>query len=86
MNIGESTISGTYILPKVIGKFNQRYPGIDIQLSISDTEDILKAIADGRIDIGIVGYPPGRHFYKKEIELDIIIVAVPSFCRIYKII
>lgn len=53
--VGASQTTGTYLLPKVIGLFRQRYPSIDIQLQVDSTRKIVWDTINRNIDIGIVG-------------------------------
>lgn len=55
LHIGGSTIPGSYILPQVIGKFNEQYPDVMISLTIHSTERIIKLVADGTLELGLVG-------------------------------
>ena len=53
--IGASQTTGTYLMPKVIGLFRQRYPIIQIQLEVASTKKIVLDAMNRHIDIGIVG-------------------------------
>jgi len=53
--VGGSTIPGGYLLPRVIGKFKMEYPRIRPSLIIADTERIIAGIAEGSIELGVVG-------------------------------
>jgi len=53
--IGASQTTGTYLMPKIIGLFQQKYPNINIQLNVESTRKIAWYIMNREIDIGIVG-------------------------------
>lgn len=53
--VGASQTTGTYLMPKVIGLFRQRYPSIEIQLQVNSTRKVVADIVNRHIDIGIVG-------------------------------
>jgi DNA-binding transcriptional LysR family regulator len=53
--IGGSTIPGAYLLPRLIGLFNKKYPEVRIALTIADTSRVLELITCGEIELGIVG-------------------------------
>jgi DNA-binding transcriptional LysR family regulator len=53
--VGASQTTGTYLMPKVIGLFRQRYPTIEIQLQVASTRKIVWDTINRHIDIGIVG-------------------------------
>lgn len=55
LTIGASQTTGTYLMPKIIGLFRQRYPNIDIQLQVDSTRKIVWDMVNGNIDVGIVG-------------------------------
>jgi DNA-binding transcriptional LysR family regulator len=55
LKIGASTIPGTYLLPKWIGKFYELFPKVDIINEIADSEQILARIFNKQIDIGVTG-------------------------------
>ena len=53
--IGSSNVMGTYHLPKIIRLYNDRYPGIDIDLRLGNSNYVLGKILEGAVDIGIAG-------------------------------
>ncbi|NIA20045.1 MAG: LysR family transcriptional regulator [Xanthomonadaceae bacterium] len=55
LEIGGSTIPGEYILPPAIGRFKQDRPIIKITLKIGDTRAIVAAVAEGQLELGMVG-------------------------------
>ncbi|MGL4799380.1 MAG: LysR family transcriptional regulator [Cellulosilyticaceae bacterium] len=55
INIGGSNTPGTYILPKIIGRFKEKYPYVKINLKIGTTEEIAYLVTTGNIDIAING-------------------------------
>ncbi|MGI6711324.1 MAG: selenium metabolism-associated LysR family transcriptional regulator [Bacillota bacterium] len=55
LSLGASTIPGEYLLPKYIGRFKKKYPGIEVSLRIGDTGFVLDLVTDRKIDLGVVG-------------------------------
>lgn len=55
LTIGASTIPGEYILPSLLADFKGKYPGIDINLVIGDTKEIVEKVTDAEVEIGVVG-------------------------------
>lgn len=55
INLGGSTIPGEYILPKIIGKFYEKYPFILIKLTISDSTEIERLVLSGALELGVIG-------------------------------
>ena len=55
LTIGSSTTPGEYILPWVIGKFRQLHPGIQVSLTIYNTQTVIDRIHTHELDIGMAG-------------------------------
>ena len=55
VHMGGSTIPGEYILPRIIGRFNDKYPFISVNLTISDTTEIRKLVLRGALELGVIG-------------------------------
>lgn len=54
LRIGASTTLSLYVLPKVLSVFRQKWPEIKITLINRNTENILKALIQGDIDLAVV--------------------------------
>ena len=53
--IGASQTTGTYLMPRLIGIFRHKYPQIRIELKVHSTRRISWGVANGEIDLAIVG-------------------------------
>jgi DNA-binding transcriptional LysR family regulator len=53
--LGGSTIPGGYLLPRMVGQFKKRFPGVTLSLMIADTEQIVSGVLDGTLELGVVG-------------------------------
>jgi len=53
--IGASQTTGTYLMPRLIGIFRHKYPQITVELQVHSTRRISWAVANGQIDLAIVG-------------------------------
>lgn len=53
--LGASTIPGEYVMPRYIGAFLRKYPGITMSLTVQDTGSVLDLLLDRKIDLGLVG-------------------------------
>ena len=57
-----------YFVPRILGTFRQRYPGINISLQIANRQQILDRLSDNLDDLYFIGQPPEdleinlRHF------------------------
>ena len=82
LTLGASTTPGEYVLPLAVGQFRQIYPGIRLELVISNTRSIIQRILTGEMDLGMVGDLAQEHSNDLEmivyVEDEIVLVAVPS--------
>ncbi len=63
IRLGTGDTACIYFLPPVLRALRNKFPSLDIVVSTDNTPDILKAIEDNTIDIGLVTLPaPGRMF------------------------
>ena len=53
--IGGSTIPGQYILPPLLGAFKRLHPHTRITLKVSDSGEVTRMVAEGELDLGVVG-------------------------------
>ena len=53
--IWASQTTGTYLMPKIIGLFQQKYPNINVQLNVDSTRKVAWHLMNRQVDIGIVG-------------------------------
>ncbi|QIX62381.1 LysR family transcriptional regulator [Hymenobacter sp. BT18] len=54
MVIGASTTISLYVIPPVLSAYLQRYPGTQLTLKNRNSENILKALLEHEIDLGII--------------------------------
>ena len=80
--LGASTTPGEYVLPSIVGRFRQLYPGIHVELVIGNTRNIIQRILDHDMDLGMVGDHVEE--FSSELEMvdyqddEIVLVAAPS--------
>nr|ARW64893.1 transcription regulator of Rubisco operon [Polysiphonia sertularioides] len=53
--IGASQTTGTYLMPRLIGLFRQRYPQVNVQLQVHSTRLISWSVANGQVDLAVIG-------------------------------
>ncbi|MEM0979839.1 MAG: LysR family transcriptional regulator [Cyanobacteria bacterium P01_H01_bin.58] len=53
--VGASQTTGTYLLPRMIGLFRQRYPDVAVQLHVHSTRRTSWSVANGQVDLAIIG-------------------------------
>ena len=61
LTIGASSTPGTYVLPRVIGAFQERFPNVTVTLDIANTRRIQERILRNELDVGIVGWEVSSH-------------------------
>ena len=84
VEIGGSTIPGEYLLPKIIGRFHEKFPGISVHISVGDSKQIETRVMEGTLELGVIGYEStidrAEQFRLWEDEL---IVALPKGHALY---
>jgi DNA-binding transcriptional LysR family regulator len=53
--IGASQTTGTYLLPRMIGMFRQKYADVAVQLHVHSTRRTSWSVANGQVDLAIIG-------------------------------
>ena len=53
--VGASQTTGTYLLPRMLGLFRQKYPDVSVQLQVHSTRRTSWAVANGQVDLAIIG-------------------------------
>jgi len=53
--VGGSTIPAHYLLPSVLAVFLKRHPEVTVQVSVGDSEAIVRDILEGRLMVAVVG-------------------------------
>ncbi len=61
--VGASQTTGTYLMPRLIGLFRQKYPEVAVQLHVHSTRRTSWSVANGQVDLAIIGgeVPPELH-------------------------
>lgn len=75
-------------LPKVIGNFSQKYPGISIQLSEGNHGEVWRWLVQGEIDLGFFSAPAPEGFDFFPIAEDPVMAVLPQnhpLCALEKI-
>jgi len=52
--IGASTTIAEFLLPKILGEFKSRYPGIVPRLIVANSEAVQQRVAECRLDLGFI--------------------------------
>jgi DNA-binding transcriptional LysR family regulator len=77
--------SATYaLMPRVLPRFRERYPGVQLALAESTTARIVERVESGDIDVGLVRFPIGRACRARvfPVERDVFVAALPAGHRL----
>lgn len=55
LDLGASTVPGHYLLPRALALFKEKLPGIEVSLSVSNSQEVRAGIREGRFELGLVG-------------------------------
>jgi LysR family transcriptional regulator, low CO2-responsive transcriptional regulator len=55
-----TTTAGEYLLPPLVADFRRSHPGIQVALRVGNREEVLSALANGEVDLAVMGRPPAR--------------------------
>jgi LysR family transcriptional regulator, low CO2-responsive transcriptional regulator len=55
IHLGASTAPGVYLLPDTLGCFRRDHPGVAVEVEIAASDEILKRLVAGRVQLAIVG-------------------------------
>lgn len=66
-----------YFVPRALGPFCQRYPGIEVSLKVTNRERVLERLANNLDDLYILGQPPDNldAVYKPFLENPLVVIA-----------
>src|SRR5205809_2990550 len=55
IHLGASTAPGVYLLPDTLGCFRRDHPGVTVEVEVAASEEILKRLLAGRVQLALVG-------------------------------
>lgn len=53
-----SWIPGVYLLPSTLGCFQQEYPGVNVEIEVASSADVVQRLLAGRVQLALVGAAP----------------------------
>src|SRR5207247_4408585 len=78
ISLGTGATACIYLLPPILKELRKLHPGLEIVVSTGYSPDILRALADGRIDAALVTMPAaGRGFETVPVMLDEMVAVFP---------
>lgn len=60
VRIGSGATACIYLLPPLLRELRQRFPGLELTVNTGNTDDMLRAVAENRLDLALVTLPPPR--------------------------
>jgi len=54
LSLCASTTVGNYVLPKVLGTFHARYPGVELVLDLKNSEEVCEVVRQGHRELGLI--------------------------------
>src|SRR5436190_23851577 len=78
VRLGTGATACIYLLPPLLRDLRRRFPDLEISVSTGNTPDMLRAIEENRIDVGLVTLPAaGRAFDIRPIMEDEFVLVAP---------
>jgi molybdate transport repressor ModE-like protein len=86
IHLGASTAPGVYLLPDTLGCFRRSYPGVTVEVEVAASDEILKRLLAGRVQLALVGATrtDGRVELDPFLEDEIVGVAKPDLVPLEK--
>jgi DNA-binding transcriptional LysR family regulator len=54
LSLFASTTLADHVVPRILVPFRSRYPGISVQLKVGNTEEVIQAVRQGQVPLGLV--------------------------------
>lgn len=78
LEIGASTIPGTYILPPHLKTFAARYPEVSVAIRIGDSQAVAREVMEREVEVGVVGArPQSAKLISEPLARDELVLVVP---------
>jgi len=80
LRLGSSTTIAQYVLPRILGAFLRQYPQVKLSLVSGNTEKIVEAVAEERVELGIIEGPAMRRDVKtrRMIQDEMVLIVSPN--------
>src|SRR5437870_8746156 len=81
IHLGASTAPGVYLLPDTLGCFRRDHPGVMVEVEVAASDEILKRLLSGRLQLALVGATEADERIELEpfLEDGLVGVARPGF-------
>lgn len=80
LRLGGSMSLGNYLLPGVVARFHRLHPGVEVTLEVGNTEQVLCAVRENRVDIGFVEGAFEKEQFAAELLMrdELVVIAPPG--------
>ena len=80
LRLGASTTVAQYVLPRILGAFLRQYPQVKFSLVSGNTERIVDAVAEEKVELGIIEGPAMRRDVKTErmVQDEMVLIVSPN--------
>jgi LysR family transcriptional regulator, transcriptional activator of the cysJI operon len=80
LQLGASTTVAQYVLPRILGAFLRQYPQVKLSLVSGNTERIVEAVAEEKVELGIIEGPAMRRDVKTErmVRDEMVLIVSPN--------
>ena len=79
--LGTSTTIAQYVLPRLLGAFQNEYPKIQFSLQSGNTSEVVRWLLEGKVSLGLIEGPARERGVRTEpfMEDELILIMPPSF-------
>jgi DNA-binding transcriptional LysR family regulator len=80
LRLGASTTVAQYVLPRILGAFLRQYPQVKLSLMSGNTEQVVEAVAEESVELGIIEGPAMRRDVKTErmVRDEMVLIVSPN--------
>jgi LysR family transcriptional regulator, transcriptional activator of the cysJI operon len=80
LRLGASTTVAQYVLPRILGAFLRQHPQVKLSLVSGNTERIVEAVAEKKVELGIIEGPAMRRDVKTErmVRDEMVLIVSPN--------
>ena len=79
--LGASTTIAQYVLPRLLGAFQNEHPKIQFSLRSGNTSEVVQCLLDGRVALGLIEGPARERGVRTEpfMEDELVLITPPGF-------
>jgi DNA-binding transcriptional LysR family regulator len=79
--LGASTTIAQYVLPRLLGAFQNEYPKIQFSLQSGNTSEVVRWLLEGKVALGLIEGPARERGVRAEpfMEDELVLIMPPSF-------